>query len=461
MNNMRKSIIRIFWLIFLMFAAIFVSLIKTNIIDGTSLARNPYNPRLNYYDTSIKTGSIKDINGEVIAESIQGGNGYIRNYPRSRMAAHITGYSGNTGIEAAEHFEMQKVHNEIFQRLRRFLNKTEVQGNNVILTIDMNIQSIAGNLLGSKKGAIVVIEPSTGRILALQAYPDYNPNNVNENWESLSIDENSPLLNRSTQGLYPPGSTFKIITALAAMEYLPDWQTFTYNCKGEEVFEDKVIHCFNNKVHGNVDINKAMANSCNCFFAEIAVKIGAEKLRLTAEKCGLNKNIPFELYSNDSSISILKDSTESELTETGIGQGKTLVTPLYMAVFASAIANDGIMRIPYIVDHIEDYNGKELKTTLPKIFNTIMTSQQANKLTEMMIEVVKSGTGTAASVNGIQVAGKTGTAENSQGTDHSWFIGFAPADNPQIAVAVLLENPQGNEKAAPIAGKLIRDILNK
>ena len=161
------------------------------------------------------------------------------------------------------------------------------------LTYRYDIQSAAGDLLGSTKGAVVVMEPSTGRILAMQAYPDFDPNTVSGDWDYLTTDEDSPLVNRATQGLYPPGSTFKIITALAAMECVPDWQSFTYDCRGEAEFENKVIHCYNNKAHGTVDMEEAMAESCNCYFAALAEKIGAENLSKVMKECGILSDYGF------------------------------------------------------------------------------------------------------------------------------------------------------------------------
>ena len=212
MNNMKRSAQRIFWLITLMFFLLLATMAKLTFFDRQEISSNAYNPRLNYVDNSVKRGNIRDSNGDILAES----TGNDRKYLRSRMAAHITGYSskGKTGVEAAENFELQTPHNEVLQRIQHIFSGTPVQGNDVVLTVDMDIQSVAGNVLGSKKGAIVVMEPSTGRIIALQAYPDFDPNTVAENWEMLRQDENSSLVNRATQGLYPPGSTFKVITCL-------------------------------------------------------------------------------------------------------------------------------------------------------------------------------------------------------------------------------------------------------
>jgi len=461
---MKRSAQRIFWLITLIFFLILVAMAKLVFMDRQEISSSAYNPRINYVDNSVKRGNIRDSNGDILAESIENADGsYTRNYNRSRMAAHITGYSskGKTGVEAAENFELQKVHNEVLQRINSILKKEPVQGNDVVLTVDMDIQSIAGNILGNKKGAIVVMEPSTGRILALQAYPDFDPNTVAQNWEFLKDDEDSSLVNRATQGLYPPGSTFKVITALAALQYYNDWKDFTYECTGEAVFENKVIHCYNNRVHGTVDMKKAIATSCNCYFAELGKRVGAENIRKKAEDFYFNENYPFVLAHSTSQVALQKKSEENEIVETAIGQGKTLATPLHMAMIASAIANDGIMMKPYIVDHIQYYNGDISKTTVPEKLKQIISVEEADIITDMMISCVAEGTGTAAQIYGVDVAGKTGTAENATGSDHSWFIGFAPANDPKIAVAVMIENANQGGSATPIAGKVLQAALQK
>ena len=221
MNNMKKSVRRIFWLLALCFFLLLGYLGKLVIVDRAEISGNSYNIRLRNDEEGIQRGDILDRNGEVLATSTKQEDGsYLREYPRGRMAAHVTGYSsvGKTGVEAAYNFELMSVHQELLQRLSGLLEGKDPKGNDVVLTLDMDIQSAAGDLLGSTKGAVVVMEPSTGRILAMQAYPDFDPNTVSADWDYLTTDEDSPLVNRATQGLYPPGSTFKIITALAAME---------------------------------------------------------------------------------------------------------------------------------------------------------------------------------------------------------------------------------------------------
>ncbi len=462
MNSMKRSIKRIFWLIFLLFVLAILYMIKITVFDSNSIISNSYNPRLNYTDDSVKRGDIRDINGNVMAYSEKNGEStYVREYVYGEDAAHVTGYTGigKSGLESAENFELQKLHNEFYQRIRSILTKDELIGNSVVTTINMDIQKKASELLGNQKGAVVVMEPSTGRILAMVSYPDFSPNTIVENWNTLREGEDSPLINRAVQGLYPPGSTFKIITALSAMENVPDVESFTYTCTGEAEFQGKVIHCFDGKAHGEVNLNSAMAVSCNCYFAELSKKIGPVNLKETTDRLHFSDTIPFALGYSTGSFALNKNSTESELVETAIGQGRTLINPLYMAMLTSAVANDGMMMKPYIIDHIEYYNGGSGKITVPQKMDQVMTKEEADRITVMMEAVVNEGTGTAANISGYQAAGKTGTAENPNGADHSWFIGFAPSDDPKVAVAVVLENSD-YKKAAPIAGKLMSAVLN-
>ena len=244
------------------------------------------------------------------------------------------------------------------------------------------------------------------------------------------------------------------------MEHYPNWQNFTVECTGEMDFQDKVIHCYNNRAHGTVDMKAALAASCNFYFAALAKEIGAGDLAKTMRQVGMDQSSHFELETSGNNIYLAKGATESELVETAIGQGRTGVTPLYMAMLASAIANDGMMMQPYIVDHVVYPNGNTGKNTVPQKLMEICSAEEASLLKDMMTEVVTSGTGSAAAVSGITVAGKTGTAENATGNDHSWFIGFAPAEDPKVAVAVLIENSNYGS-ATPIAGKVIRAALSE
>lgn len=463
-NGMKSSMKRVFWILVVLFFLVIGTMFKLVAFDRQKIASNSYNSRLGYENEDFKRGSIYDTNGNVMAESVKSSDGgYERTYPYGEAAANITGYigAGAAGIEAVKNYELLGLDNEISQRVKQLFSGSELTGDDVYLTIDMDIQKLAYDLLGDNKGAAVVMDPTTGSIIAMASTPSFDPNTVSEDWSELSTDEDSPMLNRATQGLYPPGSTFKIVTALAAMRNIDDLDDFVFDCEGQVELGDKIIHCFNSKVHGVLSIDDAMAYSCNCTFSSLGEEIGAAKLRETADALHMNSEITFDLPISDTIVSLTRFSGTSELAETSIGQGRTLVTPLYMAMLISAVANDGVMMQPYMIEKVTYSNGNTKETTIPKVYDTVMTAEEANRLTEMLTEVVNRGTGTAASLRGYQAAGKTGTAENENENDHSWFVGFASTDQPEVAVAVILENVSGSARATPIGGKLMQAVLDK
>lgn len=462
-SGMKNSMKRVFWLLVLLFVMVLGMLFKIVAYDRQTIASNSYNTRLGYGNGEFKRGTIYDTEGNIMAESIKNGDEYKREYPYGKTAAHVIGYTGTgaSGIEAVENFTLLGLNDEIGQRAKNILSGKELQGNDVYLTIDMDIQKLAYELLDDNKGAAVVINPTTGAIIAMASTPSFDPNTVNEDWEYLSTNTDSPMLNRATQGLYPPGSTFKIVTALTALRNIDNIDEYVFDCEGEVTIGNKTIHCYNSKVHGVLNIDDAMAFSCNCTFASLGNTVGAAKLRETADSLKANSTVSFELPLSQSIVSLTRFSNSSELAETSIGQGKTLVTPLYMALLISSVADDGKMMQPYMVEKIMDSNGDTVSTTVPKVYSTVMTAEEADRLTQMLVEVVNRGTGTAARINGYQVAGKTGTAQNENENDHSWFVGFASTDNPQVAVAVILENVSGSERATPIGARLIKAVLDK
>ena len=427
--------------------------------DRERISTNSYNPRLGFYDENVKRGTIYDANMTPLAYSVFNGSEYERKYPFGSLASHIIGYrsAGRSGIEATENYRLENVSDQLKQRIMYVTKKDEILADGVVLTIDVALQKRLDAALGTNKGAAIVMEPSTGRILAMKSYPDFDPNGIADNWEDLRSREDSPLLNRATQGLYPPGSTFKVVTTLAAMEKVGfDLSNFKVDCKGEANFQNKIIHCYNGKAHGEQDIHQAMANSCNTFFATLGKEIGGDQLRTVADQLLVNEKLPFQLPNSSSSVVITGESTESELVETAIGQGKTVVTPLYMACLYASIANNGMMMRPYIVDHYVNNKGDTIGQNLPKKFGQVMTETQAQQLCGYLKEVIDHGTGSPAAVSGIDIAGKTGTAENPSGSDHSWFIGFGPYESPQVVVAVVLENAKEGQRATLIAHNIFQ-----
>lgn len=445
-----------------MFACLVASVAYISL--DTKTMTNAYNPRTKKSNTSVIRGKIMDYNGNILVESMGKEENHTRDYLYGKEFCHIIGYSGlgNTGVEAQYNFELTKVQFEIIERFKNLIFGSKVEGNSIALTLDKDIQTTAYELLGKRKGSIVVIEPSTGKILAMVSYPNFNPNTINEHWDALKADqENSPLLNRAIQGLYPPGSIYKIVTAAAAMENIANWNELSFDCVGEQNFLDKKIRCYDNTKHGVVNIQQAFAQSCNTTFAQLGKDLGATALKSISERVGFNNTIDFPLEYNKSTFALNEGSTQSELVETAIGQGKTLTTPLQMARITAAVANGGILMKPYLLDHIEDSKGTTLKKFMPEKQAQLFSPEVAQQLVEMMVEVVNTGTGTPAKIKNVEVAGKTGTAEVAGGNPHAWFVGFAPAQNPKVAVVVLLEGGGGGgANASPIAKKIMQAVLD-
>lgn len=493
---MKSAIKKVFWFYTLLFLILIGYIVKLCLFDSNGFVANPYNPRLTQGMPDVKRGAILDINGKAIAQDLPAGDGtYIRKYDETGNYAHVVGYTvkGKAGVESKYNFRLQTVSNELLQRIGHVFLGREIQGNNVVLTIDDRLQQVAAEALGNEKGSIVAIEPSTGKILAMVSYPTFDSNTVAENWQELNSDEdNSPLLNRATQGLYPPGSTFKIITAVSALETSKSYMDYNFKCTGDAKFGNSILHCYDGKAHGNVDMTSAFAKSCNGYFATVASEIGNSQLIKTAEEFGFNSDLNFPLEYKKASFPLSSSANVTELAATAIGQGKTLASPLFMAMVTSAIANNGAMMQPYVVDHVETPGGSVKNRTLPAKLLQACDSSTAHQIADMMCEVVRSGTATNASfsVSGkaqvvdkdrvssesaitsgaidikegkysgkITVAAKTGTAENASGDDHSWFVAFAPAEDPQIAVAVILENAGHGSNAIPDAKKVMKTYI--
>lgn len=490
---MKPYIKKVFWLYSIIFLIVIAHLIKVSIWDSRQYASNPYNPRINQSQDNIKRGSILDIKENVIVESVkQEDDTYKRQYNYGSAFSHITGYSdrGKTGVESKYNYYMEKISNEFFQYLGNAFANKEIKGDDVVLTIDGDLQRYTAEQLGTSKGAVVALEPNSGKVLSMVSYPAFNPNTINQDWEYLHSDEaNSPLLSRATQGLYPPGSIFKMVTATAALNTSSTYWDYEMYCQGEKDFGSHTMHCFNSTAHRQETMLKAFAQSCNTYFATIGMEVGAKKLIDTSNDFLFNQELDFDLEYSTPLFQLSEDATTSEIIETSIGQGKTMVSPLFMAMITSAIANNGMMMKPYIFDHSINNWGLSVNKTIPEKLSQVISPEIATQLTQLMKEVVNSGTATQAQfyttglkdmvtsdsvisdnsiVSGgnayestfVQVAGKTGTAENNGGADHAWFVAFAPADNPKIAVAVVLENAGKGSKAVPIARNVMKYYMD-
>lgn len=445
------------------FVLIFVSLIGYLIYFNTAKSEtfinSPYNTRQDTFSDRVVRGKIISSDGEVLAETQVSEDGTEqRAYPYSNIFAHVVGYdsNGKSGLESEANFQLLTSHAFFLEQMKNEFRGEKNMGDSVITTLNANLQSTAYYALGDRKGAVIAIEPSTGKILAMVSKPDFDPNYIADNWETLVNDENnSSLLNRATNGQYPPGSTFKIVTALDYFRTKGSFEGYSYLCEGSITMEDHTIRCYNSTVHGQEDFYSAFANSCNCAFAEIGTMLGGKSLRETSEDLLFNKSLPLK-NSRKSSFTLDGKSPTALVMQTAMGQGNTLVSPLHMALITSAVANGGILMQPHLIDSVQNNAGETVSTTEPVEYKRLMSDNEANLLGKLMKNVVDNGTASALSGRGYTAAGKTGSAEfDENGSSHSWFIGYSNVDDPDLVVAIIVENGgTGSEAAVPIAGQL-------
>lgn len=477
-NNLVRNIKILVVFFSICFFSIIVYLTYFNIFVADKIVDDPTNKRNRVAENEVLRGSILDRKGDILAYSVRTGEGkQERRYKNGELFSHALGYNsyvyGKTGIESAYNDVLQgrgfthDILGTIFRSVRQTLNKEDKKGNNVILTIDRKTQKAAFDGLGNERGAVVAMDPRTGAILAMVSKPSFDPGEIDKNFKEYNSDaDGTPFLNRATNGYYPPGSTFKIITSAAALENIPAITSDIFQCKGRLNIGNYTLKDFNGERHGKVDIKEAFVESCNYTFGTLGMRLGFDNLRNTAEKFMFNKEIPVNddynsLKIREGQIEPDKEESRSYNAQDAIGQHNVSANPMQMALVASTIANDGVMMKPYIVGEIQDRYGVTIEKKTPDKIGDVISSSVSNTIKDYMIDVVKYGTGKRAKISGITVAGKTGTAEDKDKT-HSWFVAFAPADNPQIAVAVIVENGgTGGKRAASIARDVIKEYLNK
>jgi peptidoglycan glycosyltransferase len=307
---------------------------------------------------------------------------------------------------------------------------------------------------------VVALDPRTGAVLAMVSYPRYDPNHIDENWKALNADPGTPLLNRATQGLYPPGSVFKTIVAAAALQTGAVTPKTAFDDTGSFLAGGYEVQNYDEKVYGAHDFTDAFASSINTTFAKIGVDLGADTLAGFAGDFGFGQDLPWPLAASASRFPDPGEMDVAHVAQAAFGQGEVLATPMQMALAAAAVANGGRIMKPYIVGQVIGYPVDQPQETKPEVWLTPISAETAATLRDLMIEVVNRGTGTGAALNSVQVAGKTGTAEVEDAESHAWFAGFAPADDPQVVVVVLVENAgTGGSVAAPIARKVIAAAL--
>lgn len=453
------------------FVAVFVAMMGYTVyfqaVKSSEVINSSYNKRQDIFADKIVRGKILSNEKEVLAETQVASDGTeSRYYPYENVFAHVVGYSakGKSGIEANANFTLLRSNAFLLERVKNTLKGEKNIGDNVVTTLNLSLQKTAYNALGNYRGAIIVMEPETGKILTMVSKPDYNPNTMENNWDSLVADTSgeSRLLNRATHGVYPPGSTFKIITTLAYLREMGNVQDYHFDCTGSITKDNVTINCYHNSVHGEVDMRTSFAKSCNSSFANMGLRMDGGKFAKTCESLLFDQKLNLPFSYKQSSVSISEASDTDEVMQTAIGQGKTQMTPLHMAMITSAIANKGVLMKPYLVDSVENYEGNVIKEYSPKKTCTLMNEAETDILKELMRAAVTEGTASKLSSNAYTAYGKTGSAEynNEKGKSHSWFTGFAEANGKTIVVTIIVEGAgSGSEYAVPIAGKLFSEYF--
>lgn len=459
-----KKIIHIIVFISILFLSIIIYLTYIQIFKAESISQNPYNKRQWAVEDKTIRGIIYDRNGIPLAETKILEDGRMeRLYNYGPLYSHLIGYSsrqyGKAGLESYYNDELLGLTNDnTVAKIKGSITGDLIKGNSLQLTIDHKLQTRAEELLGNKTGSIVALNPKTGEVLAAVGKPDYDPNRLAEDWDDLVKNEKSPLLNRSFFGLYPPGSIYKLVVSAGVLEN-PGVNT-DYNCTGTINIDGYQLSDANKRGHGPLDLRKALIVSCNTNFARLGVDLGSERLTNISKRFFMGRKLPGPIALAESRYPYSGSMKATDLAAVAIGQGKLLVSPLHMAALASTFANEGLMPSPHLVSKVRDSSGTTLALVKHET-NEIISKEIAGEIRDMMVAAVREGTGRRASIPGVQVAGKTGTAQNETGENHAWFVGFAPADEARIAVAVILESEgrSGGEAAAPIAREIIREGL--
>lgn len=431
------------------------------------LINNSYNGRQEIFAAQNTRGSIFAAGGQVLAETQTDADGNERRvYPYDNLFAHAVGYAtnGRFGVEAAANYYLINSNARLSDKVASDVAGSKYPGDSVVTTLDVGLQEVAAKSLGVYKGAIIVSEPSTGKILAMVSKPDFNPNEIDALWDGLIQDkESTVLLNRVTQGLYPPGSTFKIVTALEYIRENPDsYGQYSYQCNGRYSSGQDTINCYHGSVHGHEDFTRSFAKSCNASFANIGMKLDRTRWGQTLDGLLFNQELPVSFAYNRSKLVVDANTSDSDILQASIGQGTTQITPLHLNMITCAIANGGTVMKPYLVDHVKNNEGTVIKQFSPDSYKELLTQTEAAALTELMTAVVESGTGTKLAGLTYTAAGKTGSAEyNNVKTDsHAWFTGFAPAQEPEVCVTIIIEGAgSGGDYAVPIAKRIFDEYF--
>jgi peptidoglycan glycosyltransferase len=471
---MNPPIVRLYAFFAFLFGVLVFATSWWAVFTAPKLRDNASNRRPLLAEERIKRGTIRSADGKVLARSVKiDKDRYRRTYPTKDMFAHAIGYSyttlGRSGLEQYRNDPLTGRRTELIGAIDSLLNKRG-EGDSLRTTLNTKAQQAAIDGLHGRKGAVVALEPSTGKVLVMVSTPSYDPNNLDKNKRFSKLatdDQNSPLVNRATQAGYPPGSTMKTVTATAALDTGKYTPNSTVSGKNGKKISGVPLNNFGGEDFGDITLTDALTNSVNTVWAEVGEKLGKSTMARYMTKFGFYEQPPIDLPSDQLLASGEREngkllrprSGKIDVGRMAIGQDKLLVTPLQMAEVAATIANGGVRMEPHITQKIVDPDGRTQDEIEPKRAERVMNVDTARALTGMMKQVVKEGTGTAAALEGVELAGKTGTAEINieQKINDPWFIGFTN----DFAIAVVLERVQGGQGgivAAPIAKQVLEAL---
>lgn len=458
-NN--KSIIVSTLIFVITFIAMAGYLIYFNLTQAESIINNSYNKRQGVLSRRTIRGSIlSDDKTKLAVTNVDDDGNETRYYPYSGLFSHTIGYlnNGGYGLESLYGYYMLHSNQNFFEQIGNDLSGNRNTGDNVVTTLNVGLQKACYDALGSNRGAVIVMEPSTGKILAMVSKPDFDPNTLAANWSQITGEgSDSVLVNRATQGLYPPGSTFKLITMLEYLrEHKNDYGQYHYICDGTYELGNNTINCVRTTAHGDVDLVSSLAVSCNCSFINIGLSLDLDRYKKTAEKMLFNKELPTNLEYNKSRFVLNGESSEWDIAQTSFGQGKTVITPFHLALITCTIANNGTLMEPYLVSSVESTNGMIVKKFKEEKYDTLITEKEASLLKKGMEQVVKDSFSWLFGGVEYTLAAKSGSAQyGTEGYEHSLYASFSPADNPEIAVVAVVEGgPQRNTTAAEVTKQI-------
>lgn len=465
--KINKEILKITYV----FAALFFSMaayfVYFQVTQAPKVVNNTYNARQKNLEKEIIRGEIQSADGETLAYTEVGADGNeTRVYPFDNLFCHVVGNTsyGKSGLELAFNYQMLTTNSDPLNKVVNNLQGNKSKGDNITTTLDTDLQKAAYDALGDYRGAVVCLEPSTGKMLASVSKPDFDPNQAKELWDTINSEQGNQeglLVNRATQGKYTPGSVFKIFTALEYMRTNKDYNSFSFQCNGSVNFntsDQYTISCYGNEAHGYENLESAFANSCNCAFSTIGKEFDAKKFASFGKEMLFGTKLPISIESSKSYFGVTKESGLFDKTQTAIGQGKTTVSPLHMAMVASAICNDGVLMKPYLVTSIDSADEKRVKTYHPTKYKDLMSKKESDELKKCMEAVVDYGTAQVLNTDAYEAAGKTGTAELDKNNNvNSWFVGYITKGDRQYAICVVLEKIQ---EGSGVAAGVVRNMFD-